>query len=170
MFQKEEKGGSTVLERPTANKPASEFTKKLEKQFDGGGGDGGNGRGTGGGGGGDGGEGPQEKRPDGENRRITEDERYSLKGSIAKDFIKGNLVNATQIEESGGMFEMLRHITTVRELIDDPESPYKLSYDLNTHTTSFYVTSSDHYDKKPWNLTNMETAIRYPGFKESDPI
>ena len=123
-----------------------------------------------GGGGGDGGEGPQEKRPDGENRRITEDERYSLKGSIAKDFIKGNLVNATQIEESGGMFEMLRHITTVRELIDDPESPYKLSYDLNTHTTSFYVTSSDHYDKKPWNLTNMETAIRYPGFKESDPI
>ena len=36
---------------------------------------------------------------------------------------------------------MMGYVATVRYLIDDPMSPYKLAFDLNTLSTAFYVTN-----------------------------
>ena len=113
-----------MLERP---KPASSYLKK--NTGGGGGGDIGGGLGPGGGGGGSGGGGggdsqDPKKKPDKEPRRISQDERFAMKGSIARTFVMANLVNATEIDEGLSPFAMLRHITTIRDLIDDKMSPY----------------------------------------------
>jgi hypothetical protein len=66
----------------------------------------------------------------------------------------GNLENAKDIEETSP-FTMLAYVTTVRELIDDPDSPFKLAFDLNTKGHGFYVT--DKYrqiEKKDLDLTD----------------
>ena len=54
---------------------------------------------------------------------------------------------------------MLAYISIVRELIDDPDSPYKLAFDLNTKAHGFYVTNSDLVENKAWELTDHETTI-----------
>lgn len=77
-----------------------------------------------------------------------------------------NLANATNLEESSP-FTMLAYTSTVRELIDDPDSPYKLAFDLNTKAHAFYVTKSDLVEKKAWELTDHETTISY---LKSEPI
>lgn len=77
-----------------------------------------------------------------------------------------NLVNASQIEDSP--FTMLAYITTIRELIDDPDSPFKLSFDLNSHASGFFMTDTTDLEKKShWNLTDHDISVSKI---ESDPI
>ena len=80
-------GGTPVLD----SKPASDFIKPKTQTGGGGPGNGGKGAGGGGKGGGGGGSssggGPSDKR-------ITQDERFSIKGSIANTFVVENLSNA----------------------------------------------------------------------------
>lgn len=147
MYAAAGSGGAATLERPVIP----------ETEYSGGGPPGGSGGKTGGSGGGDGDDFDGKSSGDGgpNIRPMAVEEKFTLSGMFA-NFALNKILTGEELEShSSSIFLKISNIQIVRNILEDPKSPYKRAWDLKLRRLYFYKDKLSLLEMPDQSLTNQ---------------